>query len=94
MEEQVVLFISTVTDEFRTYRDALVRGLRRPGVDVQEDFVAFGDGRIGGPMLTRVLLWRGQGMLIRRVRSWLHPCEESISTGKYKRTPGENCGRE
>jgi hypothetical protein len=45
MEEQVVLFISTVTDEFRTYRDALVRGLRRPGVsvEVQEDFVASGD---------------------------------------------------
>jgi hypothetical protein len=45
MGEQVVLFISTVTDEFRTYRDALVRGLRRPGVsvEVQEDFVASGD---------------------------------------------------
>jgi hypothetical protein len=45
MEEQVVLFISAVTDEFRTYRDAVARALRRPGVsvEVQEDFIASGD---------------------------------------------------
>jgi hypothetical protein len=43
--EQVILFISTVTDEFRAYRDELVNTLRRPNVSikVQEDFIACGD---------------------------------------------------
>ena len=45
MEQQVVLFISTVTNEFRAYRDELANTLRRPGmsIKVQEDFIASGD---------------------------------------------------
>jgi hypothetical protein len=40
----VRLFISTVTDEFRSYRDELRRVLSRPNVDihVQEDFIPTG----------------------------------------------------
>jgi len=38
------LFLSTVTDEFQSYRDALRRELVRPNVTVhiQEDFIASG----------------------------------------------------
>jgi len=41
---QVHLFLSTVSDEFRSYRDALRRLLTRPNVQVhiQEDFIATG----------------------------------------------------
>jgi hypothetical protein len=40
----VRLFLSTVTDEFRSYRDELRRLLKRPNVDihVQEDFIPTG----------------------------------------------------
>jgi hypothetical protein len=40
----VCLFLSTVTDEFRSYRDELRRLLKRPNVDihVQEDFIPTG----------------------------------------------------
>ena len=41
---RVQLFLSTVTAEFRSYRDALRRPLTRPNVNVavQEDFIATG----------------------------------------------------
>src|SRR5215468_10638240 len=40
----VELFLSTVSDEFRSYRDSLRDKLKRPNVDVhvQEDFIATG----------------------------------------------------
>ena len=40
----VAIFLSTVTAEFRSYRDALRRDLDRPNVTVkvQEDFIASG----------------------------------------------------
>ncbi len=40
----VQLFLSTVTNEFRSYRDQLRRQLKRPNVDVhvQEDFISTG----------------------------------------------------
>ncbi len=40
----VELFLSTVTKEFRSYRDALRQTLTRPNVHVhvQEDFIAAG----------------------------------------------------
>jgi hypothetical protein len=40
----VELFLSTVSDEFRSYRDSLGNKLKRPNVDihVQEDFIATG----------------------------------------------------
>jgi hypothetical protein len=41
---QVRLFLSTVSEEFRSYRDALRHKLHRPNVTVhvQEDFIATG----------------------------------------------------
>src|SRR5262245_61293173 len=40
----IELFLSTVSDEFRSYRDSLRDKLKRPNVDihVQEDFIATG----------------------------------------------------
>jgi hypothetical protein len=40
----IELFLSTVSDEFRSYRDALSKTLKRPNVDihVQEDFIPTG----------------------------------------------------
>ena len=42
--EHIELFLSTVSDEFRSYRDALSKELKRPNVDihVQEDFIPTG----------------------------------------------------
>lgn len=43
-EVKIELFLSSVTDEFRSYRDSLRRQLKRPNVDVhvQEDFIPTG----------------------------------------------------
>ena len=40
----IEIFLSTVSDEFRSYREALRKALKRPNVDiqVQEDFIATG----------------------------------------------------
>ena len=42
--QHIELFLSTVSDEFRSYRDALRETLKRPNVDihVQEDFIPTG----------------------------------------------------
>src|SRR5215813_12872067 len=42
--QHIELFLSAVSDEFRTYRDFLRQALKRPNVDihVQEDFIATG----------------------------------------------------
>jgi len=42
--QHIELFLSTVSDEFRSYRDALGKELKRPNVDihVQEDFITTG----------------------------------------------------
>jgi hypothetical protein len=42
--QHIELFLSTVSDEFRSYRDALSKVLKRPNVDihVQEDFIPTG----------------------------------------------------
>jgi len=42
--EHIEVFLSTVSDEFRSYRDALRHALKRPNVDihVQEDFIPTG----------------------------------------------------
>ncbi len=42
---RVQLFLSTVSDEFRSYRERLRHRLRRPDVEmkVQEDFILTGD---------------------------------------------------
>jgi hypothetical protein len=44
MPQHIELFLSAVSDEFRTYRDSLCARLKRPNVDihVQEDFIATG----------------------------------------------------
>ena len=45
---QVTLFLSTVSAEFRSYRDALRHDLERPNVSVkvQEDFIATGNATL------------------------------------------------
>lgn len=42
--EHIEVFLSTVSDEFRSYREALRQALKRPNVDihVQEDFIPTG----------------------------------------------------
>ena len=44
----VRIFLSTVSDEFRSYRDRLAEKLKRPNlsVHVQEDFIAAGTERL------------------------------------------------